>query len=91
MGTISRHFAGYASVALETIWLHEPRDLIFSGPLMTELSNTGTLGEGPGGLKVTGVRCHLLKTALCKWGNSLIMHQWVIPSSRLSGKSAISL
>ena len=29
--TISRHFAGYASVALETIWLHEPRDLIFSG------------------------------------------------------------
>ena len=41
--TIPRHFAGYASVALETIWLHEPRDLIFSGPLMTELSNTGTL------------------------------------------------
>ena len=31
--TISRHFAGYASVALETIWLHEPRDLIFLGPL----------------------------------------------------------
>ena len=30
--TISRHFAGYASVALETIWLHEPRDLIFLGP-----------------------------------------------------------
>ena len=44
-GTISLHFAGYASVALETIWLHEPRDLIFSGPLMTELSNTGTLHE----------------------------------------------
>ena len=42
--TISRHFAGYASVALETIWLHEPRDLIFSGPLMTLLSNIGTLG-----------------------------------------------
>ena len=41
--TISRHFAGYASVALETIWLHEPRDLIFSGPLMTLLSNIGTL------------------------------------------------
>ena len=35
--TISRHFAGYASVALETIWLHEPRDLIFLGPLMTLL------------------------------------------------------
>ena len=34
--TISRHFAGYASVALETIWLHEPRDVIFLGPLMTE-------------------------------------------------------
>ena len=35
--TISRHFAAYASVALETIWLHEPRDLIFLGPLMTLL------------------------------------------------------
>ena len=35
--TISRHFAGYASVALETIWLHEPRDLIFLGPPMTLL------------------------------------------------------
>ena len=35
--TISRHFAGYASVALETIWLHEPRDLIFLGTLMTLL------------------------------------------------------
>ena len=35
--TISRHFAGYTSVALETIWLHEPRDLIFLGPLMTLL------------------------------------------------------
>ena len=33
--TMSRHFAGYSSVALETIWLHEPRDLIFLGPLMT--------------------------------------------------------
>ena len=33
--TISRNFAGYATVALETIWLHEPRDLIFLGPLMT--------------------------------------------------------
>ena len=35
--TISRHFAGYASVALETIWRHEPRDLIFLGPPMTLL------------------------------------------------------
>ena len=35
--TISRHFAGYASIALETIWLHEPRDLIFLGPPMTLL------------------------------------------------------
>ena len=35
--TISRHFAGYASVALETIWLHETRDLIFLGPLITLL------------------------------------------------------
>ena len=34
---MSRHFAGYASVALETIWLHEPCDLIFLGPLMTLL------------------------------------------------------
>ena len=34
---MSRHFAGYSSVALETIWLHEPRDLIFLGPLMTLL------------------------------------------------------
>ena len=34
---MSRHFASYSSVALETIWLHEPRDLIFLGPLMTLL------------------------------------------------------
>ena len=32
--TIFRHFACYASIVLETIWLHGPRDLIFSGPLM---------------------------------------------------------
>ena len=36
---MSRHFAGYSSVglALETIWLHEPRVLIFLGPLMALL------------------------------------------------------
>ena len=34
---MSRNFAGYSSVALETIWLHEPRDLIFLGPFMTLL------------------------------------------------------
>ena len=34
-GTIFCHFAGYVSVALETIWLHGPYDLIYSGPLMT--------------------------------------------------------
>ena len=33
--TMTRHFAGYAPVALEAIWLHEQRDLIFLGPLMT--------------------------------------------------------
>ena len=27
--TIFCHFAGYASVALETIWLHGPRELFF--------------------------------------------------------------
>ena len=45
--TISRHFAGYASVALETIWLHEKRDLIFLGPLMTLLCLSGysSMGE----------------------------------------------
>ena len=35
--TMSRHFAGSASVAIETIWIHEPRDLIFLGPFMTLL------------------------------------------------------
>ena len=46
--TISRHFAGYASVVLETIWLHEPRDLIFLGPPMTLLclSRYSTCSEG---------------------------------------------
>ena len=44
--TISRHFAGYASVALETIWLHEPRDVIFLGPLMTVLCLSRYSGMG---------------------------------------------
>ena len=44
--TISRHFAGYASVALETIWLHEPRDVIFLGPLMTLLCLSRYSGMG---------------------------------------------
>ena len=45
--TISPHFAGYASVALKTIWLHEPRDLIFPGPLITLLclSRYSSMGE----------------------------------------------
>ena len=44
--TISRHFAGYASVALETIWLHEPRDVIFLGTLMTLLCLSRYSGMG---------------------------------------------
>ena len=44
--TISRHFASYASVALETIWLHEPRDVIFLGPLMTLLCLSRYSGMG---------------------------------------------
>ena len=62
--TIFRHFAGYASLALETIWLHEPRDLIFLGPLMTLLclSRYSRLGSS-----VLHTACHDRLTQLACW------------------------
>ena len=65
---MSRHFAGYSSVDLETIWLHEPRDLIFQGPLMTLLclsrySSTYHSEQRLGGeQKISRGSCVLLNT-----------------------------
>ena len=75
--TISRHFAGYASVALETIWLHEPRDLIFLGPPMTLLClSRYSIPSRP-----TAPPCaviHSTKSAVWRWRcfNWLLSKKW---------------
>ena len=68
--TISRHFAGYASVALETIWLHEPRDLIFLGPPMTLLCLSRYSSQAHSVL-----RCRFIHfSSICRRCSGWLMH-----------------